>query len=90
MNTEEDQKDITSMPPKQCTGITTPFKESTSRPVEQEMNPSNGITSHLADANSDDGAYSTPSLENTQLPSSLVNNIVQPLIQEMRVLKDCS
>ena len=84
MNTEEHQNDITSMPPKQCTSITT----STSRPVEQEMNPSNGITSHLATTNSDDGAYSTSPLENTQLPSSLVNNIIRPLIQEMRVLKD--
>ena len=83
MNTEEHQKDITSMPPKQCTGITTSFKESTSIPVEQEMNPSNGITSHQAAANSDDGAYSTSSLGNTQLPSSFVNNLVQPLIQEM-------
>ena len=52
------------------------------------MNHSNGITSHRAAANNDDGAYSTPSVENTQLPSSLVNNIVQPLIQEMRLLKD--
>ena len=88
MNTEEHQKDITSMPPKQCTGITTSFKENTSRPVEQEMNHSNGITSHWAATNNDDGAYSTPSVENTQLPSSLVNNIVQPFIQEMRLLKD--
>ena len=88
MNTEEHQKDIASMHPKQCTSITKPFKENASRPVEQEMNPSNSTTSHLAAANSDDGAYSTPSLENTQLPSSLVNNIVQPLIQEIRLLKD--
>ena len=88
MNTEEHQKDITSMPLKQCTGITTSFKENTSRPPEQEMNHSNGITSHQAAANNDDDAYSTPSVENTQLPSSLVNNIVQPLIQEMRLLKD--
>ena len=44
MNTEEHRKDITSISPKQCTGITTPFKESTSRTVEQEINPSNGIT----------------------------------------------
>ena len=92
MNTEEYQKDITSMPLKQCmqqcTNITTSFKENTSIPPEQEMNHSNGITSHQAVANNDDGAYSTPSVENTQLPSSLVNNIVQPLIQEMRLLKD--
>ena len=88
MNTEEHRKDITSIPPKQCTSITTHFKESTSRTVEQEMNPSNGITSYFAAANSDDDANSIPSRENTQLPSSLVNNIVEPLIQEMRVLKD--
>ena len=88
MKTEEHQKDITSMAPKQCTSITTSFKENTSRPVEQEMNHSNGTTSHRAAANNDDGTYLTPSIENTQLPSSLVNIIVQPLIQEMRLLKD--
>ena len=76
------------MPLKQCTSITTSFKENTSRPPEQEMNLSNGTISHQVVANNDDGTYSTPSVENTQLPSSIVNNIVQPLIQEMRLLKD--
>ena len=88
MNIEEHRKDITSMPLKQCIGITTSFKENTSRPPEQEMNLSNGTISHQVVTNNDDGAYSTPSVENTQLPSSIVNNIVQPLIQEMRLLKD--
>ena len=88
MNTEEHQKDITSMPLKQHTGITTSFKENTSRPQEQEMNTSNSTISHQIVTNNDDGAHSTSSEENTQLPSSIVNNIVQPLIQEMRLLKD--
>ena len=88
MNIEEHQKGITSMPLKQCTGITTSFKENTSRPPEQEKNLSNSTSSHQVVANNDDGAYSTPSVENTQLPFSIVNNIVQPLIQEMRLLKD--
>ena len=87
---EEHQKDITSMPLKQCTSITTSFKENTSRPLEQEMNLTNGTISHQVVTYNDDGTYSTPSVENTQLPSSIVNNIVQPLIQEMRLLKDCS
>ena len=52
------------------------------------MNLNNGTISHQVVANNDDGTYSTPSVENTQLPSSIVNNIVQPLIQEMRLLKD--
>ena len=88
MDTEEHRKDITSIPPKQCTSITTPFKESTGRTVEQKINPSNDITSYLAATSSDDDANSIPSWENSQLPSSLVNNTVEPLIQEMRVLKD--
>ena len=52
------------------------------------MNTSNCTISHQIVINNDDGAHSTPSEENTQLPSSIVNNIVQPLIQEMRLLKD--
>ena len=87
MDTEENRKDIISIPSKQCTGITTPSKQCTGTTVEQETNPSKGIISYLSAASSDD-ANSTPSRENTQLSSSLVNNIVEPLIQEMRVLKD--
>ena len=85
--TQENQKDITSIPSKQCTGITTTSNQCTGKTVEQKTNPSKGITSYLSATSSDD-ANSTPSRENTQLSSSLVNNIVEPLIQEMRVLKD--
>ena len=88
MDTEEYRKDMTSIPSKQCTGITTPSKQSTGRTVEQKINPSNGITSYLSATSSDDDVNSTPSPKNTQLSSSHVNNIVEPLIQEMRVLKD--
>ena len=87
MDTEENQKDITSISCKQYTGITTPSKQCTGTTVEQKTNPSKGITSYLSAASSDD-AKSTPSRENTQLSSSLVKNIVEPLIQELRVLKD--
>ena len=60
MDTEENRKDITSIPSKQCTGITTPSKQCTGTTVEQKTNPSKGITSYLSAASSDD-AISTPS-----------------------------
>ena len=52
------------------------------------MNTSNGTISHQLVTTNDDAAHMTSSEENPQLPSSIVNNIVQPLIEEMRLLKD--
>ena len=91
MEPEKKCNDITSLHYNQCTGITK--VNNTSNPTHAELSQivpvgtSTGITPLLLTSNSFEDINIPTTGDNAQSSTSLINNIVGPLIQEMRVLK---
>ena len=91
MEPEKKCKDITSLHPNQCTGITK--VNNTNNPTHAELSQTvpvgtcTGITPLLTSTSFE--VINIPTThDNAQSSTSLINNTVGPLIQEMRVLEE--